>query len=343
MFKDNKKKFFLILILLPLVYFGLDFATRKTKTRKHFIVVSIENFYVENKIEQDPLYSALSTLAKENNLHLRFETQKVDVPINWMSVVGLWPDKVWKRNVKAIGLGSDLHSANNTVPAGQSEYYVDLKNNLAELNFANDVLAKRIAENSQKAFFLLINYQFLIPPFYDVHLSQTTKDSLLSSYVMKPENFKSKTFLFSLLFDELKVLKPTSLQSVALKTYSDTIAPDFWIKAYDEEVQSKEAQEDAAIIKKLYTERKMLIFKSIEVLMNEVKKQNELQDTELLILTTHNPQTDAKALQLERYFREHLRMSLYNFSLSPKAKPVWKNLGTPSKLNAELLSRMEDF
>jgi len=146
-----------------------------------------------------------------------------------------------------------------------------------------------------------------------------------------------------MLFDDLKVPKPTSTQVAALQTYNDSSPSDFWYNAYDEEIKSKDAVQDAAIIKKLYSARKLLIYNSLQAIIKELKTQNELQDTEILILSTLNVQTDDKARLLDRYFGEYLKMSTFDFSISPKSKPAWNNLGHPSKLNAEFLSRLEDF
>jgi len=328
MFRDHKKKYLLILILLPVVYFGLDFVSRKVKTRKHFIVVSIENFYVEHRLEHDHFYSALRKFASESNINLRFASPKDQLPLNWKIVSDTWPKKIWR---------------NNVVPIGDPGYLIEIKNDLLDLSTKTTLINKKIAENSQKAFFLLINYQTLNPPFYDVQLSENQGANLVKSYIDNPSKYKNKSFLFNMLFDDLKVAKPTSPQSAALNTYTDKTSTNFWFKAYDEEVNSKDALQDAAIIKKLYTERKLLIYKSLQAIITELRIQNELQDTEILILTTLDTQPDDKSRLLEKYFSGYLKMLTSNFSLSPKTKPAWKNLGNPSKLNAELLSRLQDF
>jgi len=328
MLKDNKKKILLILILLPVFYFGLDFTVRKTKTRKHFILISIENFYVENTLEQDPFFTALKNLASENNINLRFASPKGQVPLNWKIIADTWPKKVWRKNV---------------VPIGDPDYSIEIKNNLRDLTTKTGLVTKKIAENSQKAFFVLINYETLNPPLFDIQLSESQGGDLLKSFNDSPAKYKTKTFLLSMLFDDLKVPKPTSTQVAALQTYNDSSPSDFWYNAYDEEIKSKDAVQDAAIIKKLYSARKLLIYNSLQATIKELKTQNELQDTEILILSTLNVQTDDKARLLDRYFGEYLKMSTFDFSISPKSKPAWNNLGHPSKLNAEFLSRLEDF
>lgn len=153
----KKTKQIALLVVLVLIAVAAFVVIRKLNVKKHFIIVSIENLYVENPTTKDPLFSKMDSFAQAHNLKIWFVPQPPELKINWISAISQWPETLWQNHVK---------------PLGEHKFSTTIFSDRAQMASAVESVKKALSENADKTFFTLLNYQTLTSPLLEKAFSE---------------------------------------------------------------------------------------------------------------------------------------------------------------------------
>ena len=346
-----KKSLYIYSMLAIVLLITVILYLRPHTLTPNILVFSIENYYLKSSASEEVFLSSLKELAKENKMVV-MQVEDQSGAIAWFSKIELWNDEIWQKSrMKKIGLGTDLLASRRLGVAINSDYFIDILNDTKSIAYSHLLIKKRLEEISATPYFLLINYDYLTPPLYDIDLTELYKrhltsnaQHLLSSYSLEPLNFKSKSFVFSVLFDDYRYQRPTSFQSAAILPTLSKRDDSFWTKSYFEFSNDPALANDLSLINEIYSVKAKFITNSIIEFMRDLQKKHSLNKT-LIIISNGSHSDNSKEKFYKKLFLKDLNKTNSYFVLGDQeiVSQFFRSRKHNQTLDINLLNFIKDY